>query len=80
MKKKFLKKFKKFISRFLFDLADKDKSQSLEIDEINELLIKFPNILNKNNFASHLKDRVNLNTNEILARDEFSELLDLLFS
>ncbi|RMZ93053.1 kelch 21, partial [Brachionus plicatilis] len=51
------KKSQKAILEFLFDLADKDKSQSLEIEEINDLLKKFPTILNRNNFASHLRDK-----------------------
>ncbi|CAF0818898.1 unnamed protein product [Brachionus calyciflorus] len=63
-------------SRFFFDYADKDKSETLELDELNQLLDQFPLIFNNNAQIKNLKYCLLHKKNKSLTKSEFLNLLD----
>ncbi|RNA44684.1 tldc domain-containing [Brachionus plicatilis] len=67
---------KKRYLKFFFDYADKDKSQTLELHELNHLLDQFPLIFKNNPQIQNLSQCLLHKKDQSLTKDEFLSLLD----
>jgi hypothetical protein len=67
--------YKSFL-RFFFDYADKDKSQTLDINELNNLFAKFPLIFKKNQLVKNLVRKLEKNKLKVLTKSEFISVIE----